>query len=255
MLAQMLHPLYMLGSWDEALARAAEIPAGAHLQFGNIVLLAQVNPLIRIHVERGEPEEARALFALADHFEASDDLQEQAAIALAKALVARAEGRFGDALAAAEDAIHGRDAAGRAVAEEGFVEALESALALEQVERAEQLLSDVDELAPAERTRFLQAQRTRFVAALASRRGKSAAVERSFKRAAALFRELGLPFWTAVAELECAEWLAADGRLEAAEPLLAEARETFGRLGATPWLDRTAQAAPGRPREVVGEGA
>jgi hypothetical protein len=65
----------------------------------------------------------------------------------------------------------------------------------------------------------------------------------------ATFRELGLPFWTAVAELELGEWLAAQGRADEAESLLAGARATFERLEATPWLER-ATAASGAEREA-----
>ena len=38
--------------------------------------------------------------------------------------------------------------------------------------------------------------------------------------------------------LEHGEWLGEQGRADEAEPLLAEAREIFERLGATPWLER-----------------
>jgi tetratricopeptide (TPR) repeat protein len=255
MLAQMLYPLSTLGSWDEALARAAEIPAGAHLQFGNLVLNAQLVAMTRIHIMRGELGAARTLVELGGGFEASDDLQERASIALPTAMLAGAEGRFGDALAAAEEVLRHRGAAGRAVADEGFVEALAASLALGELERADELLGEIDELPPAQRSRYLQAQRTRFVAALAGRRRKEASAERSLKKAAALFRELGMPFWTAVTELEHLEWLAAEGRLDEAEPLLAGARETFERLGATPWLERAVEVATRRPPEVVVEGA
>jgi class 3 adenylate cyclase/tetratricopeptide (TPR) repeat protein len=256
MIGQMLYPLYMLGSWDEVLARAAEIPAGSHRQFGNIVLLTQLYPLTRIHIDRGDLVEARALVDGAGDFEASDDRQEGATFAVASAIIARAEGRFGEALTQADEAIELRGSAGRAIADEGFVEALEASLALGELERAEQLLSQVDELPPAERSSYLQAQRTRFKGALAVRRRKGTTAERSFQRAAALFGDLGLPSWTAVTELERAEWLAANGRLEDAEPLLAEARETFERLGATPWLERAARVvSAGRPAEPVAEGA
>ena len=43
-----------------------------------------------------------------------------------------------------------------------------------------------------------------------------------------------------------------DARRREAEPLLAEARETFERLGAIPWLERAGQAAhDGREREAL----
>ena len=38
--------------------------------------------------------------------------------------------------------------------------------------------------------------------------------------------------------LEHGEWLAEGGTADEAEPLLAEAREIFERLGAAPWLER-----------------
>jgi hypothetical protein len=49
-----------------------------------------------------------------------------------------------------------------------------------------------------------------------------------------------MPFYLAVTQLEHAEWLVTQDRPEEAEPLLGDARETFERLQATPWLDRLA---------------
>jgi hypothetical protein len=53
-------------------------------------------------------------------------------------------------------------------------------------------------------------------------------------------------FHVAVTQLEHAEWLTAQQRADDAEPLLAEARQTFEQLQATPWLERTTQAAATR---------
>ena len=53
-----------------------------------------------------------------------------------------------------------------------------------------------------------------------------------------MLRGLDLPFHLAVVPLDHGEWLIARGRNGDAEPLLAEAEETFARLGATPWLER-----------------
>jgi hypothetical protein len=53
-------------------------------------------------------------------------------------------------------------------------------------------------------------------------------------------------FYLAVTELEHAEWLTAQGRGDEAQPLLAEARQTFEQLQATPWLERAAQIAPAK---------
>jgi hypothetical protein len=62
--------------------------------------------------------------------------------------------------------------------------------------------------------------------------------QQKFGEAAAIFREIGMPFYLAVAQLEQAEVLATSGRAVEAQPLLAEARETFEQLRATPWLER-----------------
>jgi hypothetical protein len=53
-----------------------------------------------------------------------------------------------------------------------------------------------------------------------------------------LFREFGFVFYLAVTQLEHGEWLVGEGRDTEAEPLLSEARETFERLRAAPWLER-----------------
>jgi class 3 adenylate cyclase/tetratricopeptide (TPR) repeat protein len=244
MLGQTLHSLYLLGRWDDALAQAAEIPADAHLQYGKVILMSELYPLVKIRVSRGEIDEAQVIVGQVESLGASDDIQERATRGIATAALARAEGRYGDALTGAEEAIRGRGSAGRMVAEEGFVEAAEALLALDELERVEQLFRELDALPPAERTPYVRAQRMRLGGRLAGRRGEGTVAERSLKRAAARFRELGLPFWAAVTELELAEWLDAEGRREEAEPLVASARETFQQLGAKPWLERAAQAAP-----------
>ena len=120
---------------------------------------------------------------------------------------------------------------------ESFVNALEAALALDDLGRAQQLLGLIDELLPVRRTQFLQAQSFRFRARLTAL-SNDADAERLFKHAAGLFRELAIPFYLAVTELEHAEWFAAQGRGDQAEPLLTEAREIFERLDAEPLMER-----------------
>jgi class 3 adenylate cyclase/tetratricopeptide (TPR) repeat protein len=244
MLAQMLFSLHVLGEWDEALARAAEIPTGAHLQFGNVILLSKLYPLGHIHISRGDVDQARMLMQLVDDFAASDDIQERASVALGRSIVARAEGRFADALAEAEETIQGRASAGRAVAEAGVVEAVEALFTLGELDRVDQVLGELDELPPGDLSAYIGAQEARLKGVLAARRGQTAAAERGFKKASARFRELRVPFWIAVTELEHAEWLVAEGRPDEAEPLLASAAEIFGQLKATPWMERAAQGAP-----------
>jgi hypothetical protein len=121
---------------------------------------------------------------------------------------------------------------------EAIVTAIEAALSLRDTARAEELLSIIEDLPAGSRPQFLQAQALRFRAQLAGLEGDADA-ERLFKGGTALFRELAMPFYLAVAELEHAEWLTREGRGEEAAALLDEAREIFERLEAAPSLERT----------------
>jgi ATP/maltotriose-dependent transcriptional regulator MalT len=121
-----------------------------------------------------------------------------------------------------------------------FVQGVEAALTLGRLDQAEALVSRIEALRPGELVPFLRAQATRFRARLAAARDEHGAVEQGFKTAAATLREYGIPFWLAVTQLEHSEWLAGQGRRDEAEALVAEARETFARLEAAPWLERVA---------------
>jgi hypothetical protein len=72
-----------------------------------------------------------------------------------------------------------------------------------------------------------------------------------FRAAADLLREVEQPFALAVVLLEHAEFLAAEGRAEDAGALIDEAREIFGRLRATPWLERLDRIPVLTPAAVV----
>jgi hypothetical protein len=65
-----------------------------------------------------------------------------------------------------------------------------------------------------------------------------AGVEDARKGAIGLFREIDYPFWTAVTMYEHAAWLRDQQRETDAEPFVADARQIFTSLGATPWLER-----------------
>ena len=109
-------------------------------------------------------------------------------------------------------------------------------------------------LPPGHSPQFLEAHSSRFRARLAAHRADLNEADRLFRRAGGLFRELAFPFYLAVILLERGEWLMTQDRGEEAQPLLAEARETFERLQAKPWLERAAQAAltPREPEAVTG---
>jgi hypothetical protein len=124
-----------------------------------------------------------------------------------------------------------------------IVQALEAAFECGDGQTLEEQLVMIESLRPGERPPLLDAHARRF-------RAKLSGDEAGFAAAAERFRKLEMTFWLAVTELEQAELLAERGREAEAEPLLAEAREIFARLGATPWLERAATLG-GEPQTQV----
>ncbi len=141
------------------------------------------------------------------------------------------------------DSTLGRELGNRdPVVTDSFVEAVESAFALEDLATVDELLGRVDELRPGERSPFLDSQIARFHARLAAIREEGSA-EARFKLAAASFRERDVRFYLAATLLEYGEWLAGRERIDDAEPVLREAGEIFEQLQAAPWIERLAKGA------------
>ena len=93
-----------------------------------------------------------------------------------------------------------------------LVEGTEAALALGDLDKAEKLLAIPESLDPGQLTPFLKANTARLRARLDAARGDHERVEERFRDAAAQYREFGLVFHHAVAQLEHAEWLIGQGR-------------------------------------------
>jgi len=91
----------------------------------------------------------------------------------------------------------------------------------------------------------------RFRGRLAGSSGDRAVAEERLKGSAGLFRELEVPFWIAVAELELAERLVGWGRESEAAPLLDQAGHVFERLQAKPWLERLGNADTALPMTTI----
>jgi len=247
-LAEMTYPLYMLGRWDEALSMFEELTEEQTRSGG--VLHSLLTAVLEIHLERGRIDEARQLFSLFAHLEDSTDVQDRSSYFAARASVNRAEGRLADALADADQAIEAASTLGYApqAVKQSIVAAFEAALALGDLGKAQELISFLEEAPPGRRAPFLVGQAHRF-------RARLEGDEAGYAMAESIFREHELPFWLAVVQLEHGELLVEAGRSDEAGPLLAEARETFERLGATPWLERaTRTGSPGREAEPVAGG-
>ncbi len=238
------YPFYALGAWDDVLAMRAELPeedwTQARLAFGCILFSA-----VPVCVHRGRVGEAERMLDSLAELEHSADVQERCYYGFAGAQILLAQGDRAEALVVAESTLAMRDSIGIAhdAVKESFALAVQAALELDRLDKADELLSIVERLPPGLRPQFLNAHVARFRAQLAQRRGEADEAERLFKGASGLFHELAVPFHLAVTRLEHGEWLNEQGRAEEAQPLLAEAQETFERLQATPWLERAAQTA------------
>ena len=143
-----------------------------------------------------------------------------------------AEGRRDEALKAVERAVALR---AQAAGSQGLIRfaALDAVADFADDEKLRELLDVVDELNPGEQGSYLRAQKARFRARLPEH---DAATE--LTEAERLFEEAEMPFYVAVTRLERARTLP---EVEA-RPLLEQARETFERLGARPWLERVDSA-------------
>ena len=222
-LAEISHPLYMLGRWDEALT-SLEHPTLEQTQSGGVLLSLLSGPF-QIHLQRGNLDAAEELFQLFAYLEQSADRQDRSSYLAARASLAAVKGNLEQALADAEDAIESARylGYGQQAEKQALLVAVEAALALGIEERARRLVSSYEDAPPATRSPFLAAQAHRFRARLD---GDPA----GYDAAAAILRERKLPFFLGMTLLEQGEHLD-------------EARSIFEELRATPWLERL-EAAP-----------
>jgi tetratricopeptide (TPR) repeat protein len=234
--------LFQLGRWDEALT----IAAAEEAEVANVTARGQMLAVALIHCERGNLEQARALLAAARTIRDSDNPQNRSGYAVAEARLLRAEGQPADALVAAQRGLAtlGELAVTDTNIKTALVEAIEAALALPDLDKAEELLAIPASLDPGVLTPFLHANSVRLRARFDAARSDHAQVDERFRSAAAICREFGLTFYLAVTQLEHAGWLITQSRSDEAQPLLNEARQTFEQLQATPWLERTARHLP-----------
>jgi predicted ATPase len=243
-IAELAFNLARVGSWDEAAEFAASIEEEeVRSAPGDLLSLLA---FAEIYIDRGQTAEVEDLLSWTAQLAGADDWQARSSYLASRASLRRAQDRNAEALADADEAINiaaELGGAGHQNVKSGFRVACESAFALNDLTKVEELLAFVDRLGPGERPPYLRAQTMRFRARLAAIKGDAAAVEPAFLEAEEIFSKLGMPFWLAVARLEHAEWLVADGSPAESSSMLAEAKQVFERVGARPWLDRVGRSA------------
>jgi class 3 adenylate cyclase/tetratricopeptide (TPR) repeat protein len=215
-----------LGHWDRAEAEAA---AGDDPQLESA--------LLPVYLRRGQLDDARRALELAVAGADPDSPEGRAYPHVFEAALRLAEGNPSEALEHAEAALAEREALGILSLKPALEYALEAASALGESVKLDELLGLIEALPPGHTSPALRALASRFGAHRAALRGEPG-VEEGFAAAAAIYRELGWPFETALVELEHGEWLVTQGRAGESEPLLAAAGEIFERLQAAPWIER-----------------
>ena len=247
-LAEMTYPFLMLGRWDEVL-RAREELTQEQVESAAVVL-SVLQAGVEVYIQRGELDEAIRLHEMFARTEHSTDIQERSMWLATTAALERAQGQLDAALAASVAALEFAEILGLGfqAVKEALVDALEAARALGDETKLNELLAVIETQPTGLRPPFLDAIAHRFRAYLA---GDDPGADRQFTTAEAQLRTLELPFHLAIVQLEHGEWLNRQSRHSDAQPFLAEARDTFERLQATPWLQRVDTAQAGRPAETL----
>ena len=216
--------LCSLGEWDAAIreieAVKDDVPT---IQVG--MALA---PLVVIALARGEDGRAAELVAEHDRrcSEAGASLFESDFRALRKTVLASDPAEAAGIIADAEIA----DFAEWSGWLSPVIDKLLASEAIEPLQRALAALRTPD---PMKQTPPVRAQAERVAGHLAARGGDHETAAKALSRAAKLSADCGLTFERAVIELERCEVSGGDPNHS-----LSRARDTFARLGATPWLER-----------------
>jgi class 3 adenylate cyclase/tetratricopeptide (TPR) repeat protein len=224
-----------LGRWDEAL-ELAPLP-DSRLSIDDVETLHYT---VSIRAARGELSTLGRIADAVRPLAESTDFQLQLASSGTLARAALMAGRAEECFEMTRPLLARAAAAGRW---EVCLAACDAAIQLRDEERLSAILSDIEALAPVERTPFVAAEAARVAGALAALRDDPAGAEYEFARAASLLRDIGRQFELAVVMLEHAQLLADADRLDEAAPLLRSAHDVFERLRATPWIERAQQGA------------
>jgi class 3 adenylate cyclase/tetratricopeptide (TPR) repeat protein len=233
----------VLGRWDDAVALTEDVDLGSARETDDLGLALCRAHTIQVLLGRDELARAEEAFSAISGFGGSAEMQDRVLYAFALSQLLQAKGRPAEALAAAEEGIAARAAMSLRAVAYVYILALEAAFDADRLDRVEELLAQLEAEPPSQIPPHLTAAQARFRARAGARAGdEPGPVDRRFREAERIFRDVGMRFHLAVVVTEHAEWLLAVDRTDDAAPLLDEARGIFEELRATPWLDRVAKA-------------
>ena len=220
-----------LGRWDDTLE-------AERANTSELLQLAYLPQIARIHAARGDKASLHHAYELAVNAGTSTNAEFDYGSTVARAIVLNATGKHREALDAALPIATAGSEIANEDRREAYVEAGMAALALDDEETVERLISTVQELAPAMRSPLLRASAARFEGRLAQRHGDLDKADERLAAAARELRAIDAPFALGQLLLDHAEVLYAAGRNDDSARLTAEAVTIFERLRATPWLAR-----------------
>lgn len=250
----LMYILTMAGGLDESFRLGSELlsagddafPDAEHVHYGLALLEAL----------RGDVAAARQRLLHLSSWKTSDDPQIRAMYLAADAAVALAGGQARHALAAACGAIDEVLSASLPVAHEAarvaFPIAFEAALELGDLDEADRVAGRLAGRSRGEVPPFLRAQLARARALVAMEKGNDEEAEDGLAEAETILRRLGYPYWTARVELDRAEWLAREQRIDESAKLAGKAAAVFGAIGAAPMLARARELLPAEPSVLAG---
>jgi tetratricopeptide (TPR) repeat protein len=234
------------GEWEEALRHGAEVAPADQKQDSDLCVT-----MARIHLERGERDDARRQLSMIVDDVDTNDVQLRNLALWRRRLTAELESRYADAIAAIADCL--LDSSDLMPAQ-SVADALRDAATYATLSgdhaAALEVGAKVDDLSAAIRSRAVEAQLHRLRANAAAHGGDVEAAADAYAIALAHGRSLGFSIWLAPVLFDYGAWLHREGRVEEAAPLLAEARELFERMGAIVWLQRLDALAPAAATSV-----
>ena len=153
------YPRFAKGRWDEAVALMDELPSDWFSHLRAAFCQGYVATGVMLNVHRGDLEGAATHLERFTVLESSADLQERTEYEIAKADLLLARGDASGALRSAEEAMEGQQSLslGDHRVKESVVTAVEAALLLGDLSKAEALLDVFRSLPPGRRTPFHQA--------------------------------------------------------------------------------------------------
>ena len=233
-----VYPKFASGKWDELLESLDEIPED-EFERARAGLRAGIR---RVRDgRRGPPRRAGRGRPPAQPFSELEDVGRRPGggrvrVRRRDAPPRRGRRQGGAPVRGGRDRRQGAMSVGHMSVKEAVVVGLEAASSLDDRDTLAELLEMIRSDPLGRRLLYFQAHVARFEARSPTR-GEDE-VERLLKASIGAFREIGFPFWMAVALLEYGEWLDARGRAPDAAPIVLEARSIFEELEARPWVER-----------------